>query len=134
GGSHLQGRDERARDGSRGGHRATSPQPARSRCHPRRPQIRRFRVSGLNWFQVRNSDSYDFGATLDITGTGVGFARALAHAHDALASPHAPVSSDLLWAECNELADLMVKITAEDGHARSLGAVLRALMLEVAKR
>lgn len=88
----------------------------------------------LDWFRVPRTEMFLIGVPLTIDGVGTGYERALAHAKDALAAPHLPVNLDLLTAECNELAESMVKIAQEDGDAMSLANVFRTMILEAARR
>ena len=87
----------------------------------------------LNWFVVPDSEQFLVGEPLKITRVGEGYVRAVSYARDFLERPHARVNADLLTAECNEVAELFIKLAAEDGTALSLGHALRALVIEAAR-
>lgn len=85
-----------------------------------------------DWFEVSNREQFLIGVPLEIVGVSTGYRLAIEHAQAALDRPHTTVSRDLLTAECNEVAEQLVKIAEEDGNALSLGAALRAMILEAA--
>ena len=88
----------------------------------------------LEWFDVSGPEQFLVGVPLDITGPGPGYEKALAFASDVVAQPHRQASRDMLFAECKEFAELLVNLADEDGHALSVAAVLRAMLIEAARR
>lgn len=91
-------------------------------------------TKGLEWLHVRSDLDFIVGARTRFIGVGPGYEQALDHARDLLARPHDQAASDLLTLECDEFAELLVTIVREDGHALTLGATIRELVLEAARR
>jgi hypothetical protein len=87
----------------------------------------------LDWFSVADTNQFFVGEPLNITGVSSGYERSLDYARGLLDRPHDRFNRDLLTAECNELAAMFIEIAKEDGNALSLGAALRAMMLEAAR-
>lgn len=87
----------------------------------------------LDWFEVSGREQFLVGTKLDVTGVGSGYWDAIAIASDVVAFPHVEVSRDRLTAACNELADLLTQIVAEDGNSQSVSACLRAVLIQHAR-
>lgn len=86
----------------------------------------------LNWFTVRSAREHLIGVPMrPIVASG--YERVLNMARDASERPHDQAWSDQLDLECLEMAEAMITIAGEDGHARSLAGVFRAMLLHAAR-
>lgn len=88
----------------------------------------------LDWFIVSKREQFIVGVPLDIVDVSQGYLDAIAAARASIDRPHDRSYRDLLTAQCNDVAEALIEISREDESALSLGASLRAMILEAAKQ
>jgi hypothetical protein len=89
---------------------------------------------GLGWWIARGGAlAFLPGVVTRMDGMGPGWRRVVALGRDALARPHSTPAVDRLRLECREMAELLVQIAAEDGHALTVAECLLEVVLEAAR-
>lgn len=85
------------------------------------------------WFQLRTSSAFAFlPGVVSPVELSPDFDRIVELARDAAARPHERAAADLVEVEARAVAELLVQVAHEDGHAIMLAGALHALVRRIA--